>query len=113
MIKFLAILNFIQLILCQNQQKPLPSPSFGRVFNNNNSNKTRNFDNIFSTCINPASNGFIQRVGTTKYYLIADIQMNWIDAENYCQSFGAHLPVATSASDTNFFRCELIFKFKF
>ncbi|RNA05844.1 hypothetical protein BpHYR1_011337 [Brachionus plicatilis] len=102
MIKFLAILNLAQLILCQHQQKPLPSPSFGRIFNN--SIKTRHFGNGLSACTNPASFGFIKRAGTTKYYSIADIQMNWIDGENYCQSFGAHLPVAVSASDTNFFR---------
>ncbi|RNA41475.1 C-type lectin domain family 4 member M-like isoform X1 [Brachionus plicatilis] len=95
MIKFFAILNLIQLILCQHQQKPLPSPSFGRIFNN--TIKTRNFDNSLSACTNPSSYGFIQRAGTTKYYAIADLQMNWIDGENYCQSFGAHLPVASSA----------------
>ncbi|RNA26341.1 hypothetical protein BpHYR1_004038 [Brachionus plicatilis] len=95
MIKLLAILNLIHVILCQNQQKPLPSPSFGRIFNN--TIKTRNFGNGLSACTNPGSYGFIQRAGTTKYYLIADIQMNWIDGENYCQSFGAHLPVAASA----------------
>ncbi|RNA15691.1 macrophage mannose receptor 1 [Brachionus plicatilis] len=102
MIAFLLIFNLIQFILCQHQQKPLPSPSFGRVFNK--SMKTRSFDNNLSACSDLASYGFIQRAGTNKYYAIADIQMNWIDAENYCQSFGAHLPVAASASDTNFFR---------
>ncbi|RMZ98887.1 macrophage mannose receptor 1-like [Brachionus plicatilis] len=102
MIAFLLIFNLIQFILCQHQQKPLPSPSFGRIFNK--SMKTRSFDNNLSACSDPASYGFIQRAGTNKYYAIADIQMNWIDAENYCQSFGAHLPVAASASDTNFFR---------
>ncbi|RNA05364.1 hypothetical protein BpHYR1_026669 [Brachionus plicatilis] len=95
MIKFLAILNLINLILCQQQQKPLSSRSFGRDFNN--SIRTRNFDNRISACTNPASYDFIQRAGTSKYYAIADIQMNWIDAENYCQKFGAHLPVASSA----------------
>lgn len=107
MFKFLLAINLICLIVCQEQQKPLPSPSFGRVF------KAKNFDNSFSACTNPASYGFVQRAGTTKYYSIADIQMNWIDAENYCQSFGAHLPVATSASDINFFRCKKFFFHKF
>ncbi|RNA34221.1 hypothetical protein BpHYR1_044889, partial [Brachionus plicatilis] len=30
-----------------------------------------------------ASYGFIQRAGTNKYYATADLQMNWIDVENY------------------------------
>lgn len=108
MIKFLLIFKFIEFILCQNQQqKPLPSPSFGRIFNN--SIKTKSFANNLSACTNPASYDFIQRAGTSKYYAIGDIQMSWIDAENYCQSFGAHLPVTVSASDTNFFRCKPIY----
>ena len=31
--------------------------------------------------------------------------MNWIEAENYCQSFGAHLPIPKNMDDINFFRC--------
>ncbi|RNA28450.1 serine threonine kinase [Brachionus plicatilis] len=104
MIKNIILLCLIKLILCQQQQPPLPSPSFGRVFRN--LIKTRNFyfnDNN-SICTNPAAYGFVQRAGTAKYYATADLQMNWIDAENYCQFFGAHLPVAADASDNNFFR---------
>lgn len=99
----------VNLILCEQQQSPLPSPSFGRIFKN--SNNTRNFffpNNNILVCTNPAAYGFVQRAGTTKYYATADIQLTWIDAENYCQYFDAHLPVAVDASDMNFFRCKLI-----
>jgi len=58
-----------------------------------------------TVCSNTKKFGFVQRVGTNKYYSVADLMMRWIDAENYCQSFGAHLPVVKSNADNDFLRC--------
>ncbi|CAF0711080.1 unnamed protein product [Brachionus calyciflorus] len=102
MIRKLILLCIIKLILCEEQQQPLPSPNYGRVFINTTSNFQS--DKRVLTCSGPASYGFVQRAGTNKYYATADLQMNWVDAQNYCQSFGANLPVASRASDTDFFR---------
>ncbi|CAF0961902.1 unnamed protein product [Brachionus calyciflorus] len=102
MFRKLILFCMINLSLCQQQAEPLPSENYGRIF----SNSTRNLpsDNRAVTCTSPLFYGFVQRAGTTKYYATADLQMNWIDAQNYCNSLGANLPVARSAVDIDFFR---------
>jgi hypothetical protein len=36
--------------------------------------------------------------------LVGDILMNWIDSENYCQTFGGHLPSISNQSDLDYLR---------
>lgn len=57
-----------------------------------------------SVCENPRRYGFKQRNHTSKYYLIADLMMRWVEGEFYCQSLGSHLPVAKNPDDLSFLR---------
>ena len=70
--------------------------NFGRIFSKSSSNKV---------CSNPVPYGFVNRVGTYEYYMISDILMNWIDGENFCQKYEAHLPSIASQSDLDYLRC--------
>jgi hypothetical protein len=90
------------------QQNPLPAQSFGREFPDSRFLPTLSGSNSIKTsvCLNPNNYGFVQRYGTNMYYALADLQMTWIDAETYCQSFGAHLPIIKSLDDNNFLRCN-------
>ena len=57
-----------------------------------------------NVCQNPSKYGFIHRNGTNKYYAIADLMMRWVEGENYCKSFGAHLPIPKNIDDVYFLR---------
>ncbi len=103
----------IGLVICQEQQAPaLPAPNFGRDYSITQSGTNARGDfssNSFTrnaVCSNPNNYGFVQRSGTTKFYSIADLMMMWLDGENYCQSFGGHLPVIRSQADQDFLRCK-------
>ena len=37
--------------------------------------------------------------------MISDILMNWMDGENYCQKYEAHLPSISTQSDLDYLRC--------
>ena len=66
-----------------------------------------NFGRIFSNskvCNKPLAFGFVKRNGTAEYYMISDILMNWIDAENFCQKSGANLPSISNQSDQDYLR---------
>ena len=103
----LTILFLLPIIYCiENQQhKPLAPVNFGFKSRFGQSLNTNEI-----VCQNASKYGFTPRSGTNKYYAIADIFMNWIEAENYCQSFGAHLPIPKNMDDVNFFRCILYLK---
>ena len=120
-LKTILFLFIIDLIACKSisenskslqQQDPLPAPNFGREFPQSRFLPTLSGSNSIKSnvCLNPASYGFVRRFGTNKYYAFADLQMMWIDAETYCQSFGAHLPVVNNLDDNNFLRCEQNFQ---
>jgi len=80
-----------------------------------NYTSTENFGRIFSksnyvnVCFNPVAYGFVNRAGTFEYYMISDILMNWIDGENFCQKYEAHLPSIASQSDLDYLRCLFYF----
>ncbi len=114
MFKYFLIASFISGIFMSqvpyDQKDPLPAPNFGRVFGER-SDFSLNGNSKLTVCSNTSKFGFIQRSGTNRYYAVADLMMKWIDAENYCQSFGAHLPVVKSQADTDFLRCLLDLKY--
>lgn len=58
-----------------------------------------------TVCQNPLNYGFILRPGTSNYYAISDLGMDWLSAENFCQRYGAHLPIVRKAEDTIYLRC--------
>lgn len=105
---FLSILVLVlipSIVFCNNislhQQAALPPVNFGL-----RSDFSQSGSHHLNVCQNPSKYGFTQRFGTNKYYAIADLMMRWIEGENYCQSFGAHLPVSKNMDDVNFFRCN-------
>ena len=104
LLKLISLWLLISYISCwkisvdsveQEQQDPLPAQNFGREFPEARYLPTLSGSTSIKkiVCLNPTSYGFVQRFGTNNYYAFADLQMTWIDAETYCQSFGAHLPV--------------------
>ena len=56
------------------------------------------------TCNNTSKFNFVIRSGTHEFYYVVDILLNWIDAESFCQKFGAHLPSISVQSDLDFLR---------
>ena len=99
-IKLSLILCLIFLnksINCQNGGSNYTSTeNFGRIYSKSN---------YVNVCLNPVAYGFVNRAGTYEYYMISDILMNWIDGENYCQKYEAHLPSISAQSDLDYLRC--------
>ncbi len=76
----------------------ISTENFGRIFSKSN---------YVNVCFNPFNYGFVNRADTNQYYMISDILMNWIDGENFCQKYEAHLPSISSQSDLDYLRCNL------
>ncbi|CAF0733941.1 unnamed protein product [Brachionus calyciflorus] len=84
----------------------IESPNFGREFSNNGFKTlfSKAVLNKYEVCLYPQNFGFIQRPSTNYLYSIADLQMPWLFAEDYCLSFGGHLPVIHISEDLDFLR---------
>lgn len=98
-ISLLSIILFlIELYLNTASADSVGSPNLGR--------EGLNLIQRYLVCSQPNNFGFKKRGETNKYYAIGDFPMSWFEAENFCQSFGAHLPIVNSSEDTTFLRCK-------
>lgn len=52
-------------------------------------------------CQNPSKYGFMQRVDGRNAYALTDLTLNWNEAMNFCQTYGARLPVVRNSTDLN------------
>jgi hypothetical protein len=94
----ISIVLITSTIALNGTSNYINTENFGRTFSKSN---------YGNSCFNPFNYGFVNRAGTNQYYMISDILMNWIDGENFCRKYEAHLPSISSQSDLDYLRCKL------